>query len=127
MQPEENSSNALQGSALALVLYDVCEEIRLEELRALRAAERQRPALKRPAAEQAAKRSRMSPNFDPICNSHQQFCISSRRPALQSIEARKQSAAASRTPESNQMKADIDLDVEGKTIATGLLPDLHCA
>ena len=52
MQPEENSSNTLQGSALALVLYDVCEEIHLDELRALLAAERQRPALKHAAAEQ---------------------------------------------------------------------------
>jgi hypothetical protein len=53
MRPEQNSSNALQGSALALVLYDVCEEIRLDELRALLSAQRQRPALKHAAAEQA--------------------------------------------------------------------------
>jgi hypothetical protein len=52
MPADENSSHAVQGSALALVLYDVCEEIRLDELRALLPAERQRPALKHPAAEQ---------------------------------------------------------------------------
>ena len=46
------AETALQGSVLAILLYDVCEEIRLEELRALLAAQRQRPAFKHPAAEQ---------------------------------------------------------------------------
>jgi hypothetical protein len=48
----ENSSNPLHGSAHALILYDVCEEIRLDEIRSLLSAERQRPALKHAAAEQ---------------------------------------------------------------------------
>ncbi len=42
----------LQGSALAILLFDVCEEIRLDELRDLLAAQRQRPAFKHPAAQQ---------------------------------------------------------------------------
>ena len=42
----------LQGAALGLVLFDICEEMRLDELHRLLAAERQRPALKHPAAEQ---------------------------------------------------------------------------
>jgi hypothetical protein len=42
----------LQGSVLAIFLYDVCEEIRLEQLRALLPAQRPRPAFKHPAAEQ---------------------------------------------------------------------------
>ena len=50
--PSPGNSNALQGSALALVLFDVCEEIKLDEVRALLAVERERPALKHPAAEQ---------------------------------------------------------------------------
>jgi hypothetical protein len=52
MQAATITSNAVQGSVLALVLYDVCEEIRLDDLRALLSAERQRPAIKHPAAEQ---------------------------------------------------------------------------
>jgi hypothetical protein len=44
---------ALQGSVQAMLLYDVCEEIKLEELRKLLfAAQRQRPAFKHPAAAQ---------------------------------------------------------------------------
>jgi hypothetical protein len=50
MHADVDSANAIQGSALALVLYDVCEEIRLEDVRALLSAERQRPAIKHPAA-----------------------------------------------------------------------------
>ena len=30
---QDNTSVAVQGSVLALLLYDVCEEIRLEDLR----------------------------------------------------------------------------------------------
>lgn len=51
MQPEKNTS-AVHGSAFALVLYDICEEIRLDDVRALLSAERQRPAVKHAAAEQ---------------------------------------------------------------------------
>jgi hypothetical protein len=42
----------LQGSVLAIFLYDVCEEIRLEQLRDLLPAQRPRPAFKHPAADQ---------------------------------------------------------------------------
>ena len=52
MDVDRNISHAVQGSVLALVLYDVCEEIRLEDVRALLSAERQRPAVKHPAADQ---------------------------------------------------------------------------
>lgn len=51
MKSGENPE-VLQGAALALVLFDVCEEIRLDELHHLLPVERQRPALKHPAAEQ---------------------------------------------------------------------------
>jgi hypothetical protein len=50
--PENNRSSAIQGSVLAMVLFDVSEEIRVDELRTLLSADRQRPALKHPAAEQ---------------------------------------------------------------------------
>lgn len=42
----------LQGSVLAIFLYDVCEEIRLEQLRDLLPAQRPRPVFKHPAADQ---------------------------------------------------------------------------
>lgn len=52
MHSQADKSNGLEGSALSLVLYDVCEEIQLDQLRTLLAAERQRLPLKHPAAEQ---------------------------------------------------------------------------
>jgi hypothetical protein len=55
---------ALQGSALAMLLYDVCEEIRLDELRDLLAAQRQRPAFKHPAAQQV--RVEHPPVLEPL-------------------------------------------------------------
>jgi hypothetical protein len=42
----------LQGSVLAIFLYDVSEEIRLEQLRDLLPAQRKRPSFKHPAANQ---------------------------------------------------------------------------
>jgi hypothetical protein len=45
-------TSTLEGSVLAMWLYDVCEEIRLEELRQLLAAQRPWPVFKHPAAEQ---------------------------------------------------------------------------
>ncbi len=52
MPLEHNSSDAIHGSVLAMVLYDVGEEIRVDDLLALLSADRQRPALKHPAAQQ---------------------------------------------------------------------------
>jgi hypothetical protein len=52
MQPDHENSHELQGAALALVLYDVCEEIKLDRLQELLAVGRQKPWLKHPAGEQ---------------------------------------------------------------------------
>ena len=52
LQNSVSTGSVLTGSILAILLYDVCEEIQLEEVRTLLAAQRQRPAFKHPAAGQ---------------------------------------------------------------------------
>ncbi len=44
--------SALLGSVLAVLLYDVCDEVRLDQLREVLPGQQQRPALKHPGAEQ---------------------------------------------------------------------------
>jgi hypothetical protein len=59
--------SALRGSALAMVLYDVCEEIKLEQLRDLSGARRVGPTFKHAAPEYVRfERSPVVENFDPV-------------------------------------------------------------
>lgn len=49
---DSKTNPALRGSAVGLFLFDVCEEIRLEELRSILGARRLGEGLKHAAAEQ---------------------------------------------------------------------------
>ena len=46
MREATGTSSMLKGSVMAMLLHDVCEEIRLEELRAMLGARRAEPSFK---------------------------------------------------------------------------------